>query len=98
MQPRHFLHAFFPCRALFGSHGLVWRAEWARSLGRFSAFEPSGVLHHCAGCDRLFLGKSWSSHQNTFLDLTNCGCKEKEDRKSTRLNSSHVANSSAVTC
>src|SRR5436309_11526970 len=44
------------------------------------------------------LGAAWESHERRLRSVRRCGIVPREDRKSTRLNSSHVKISYAVFC
>src|SRR5256885_12087748 len=76
-------------------------ARWRRK--RSSAISPLLVLlsRGCFICWRKSVARSGSSRQDLLLDIRRSGgrwLRAKRDRKSTRLNSSHLVISYAVFC
>src|SRR5690554_7168278 len=95
-MPRPLRSPFFPYTTLFRSHkaaDMLWKVESARSIAyaaNVAAASDDGLLLR----ELASSAKAYASDAYFFCASENIQI----DRKSTRLNSSHVRNSYAVLC
>src|SRR5688500_19090836 len=89
------LPPLFPYTTLFRSHG---HERFIRSRAR----QPAGAAQFSDECRRDDAGNAWGAQgrmaQNVSGDRAQVVTSSGEDRKSTRLNSSHLVISYAVFC